>query len=176
MRFDRDRNHWTGCGRESLILNADGIMPVIRWSSFSFLVVFAMACSDGIAAPPIGYTHAAATFACGPADGPAVAIYLSPNPVTSLEPSGPYVRIYIDQAVEQVGGKAFPIGGSSPAAAWFQTSLNNYEIASSGYIITSSVSADKTIEGTVNLTLPNAGHISGGFHADWISRAGPFCG
>lgn len=151
-------------------------MPVIRWSSFLVLVVFAMACSDGIAAPPTGYTHAAATFACGPADGPAVAIYLSPNPVTSLEPSGPYVRIYIDQSVEQVGGKAWAIGGSSPAAAWFQTSASNYEIATSGYIITSSVAADKTIDGTVDLTFPNAGHVHGGFHAEWISQAGLLCG
>lgn len=151
-------------------------MSVISWSSFSVLIFLAMACSDGIAAPPAGYTHAAATFACGPADGPAVAIYLSPNPVTSLEPSGPYVRIYIDTAVEQVGGKAWPIGGSSPAAASFQTSASNYEIATGGYIITSSVSGDKTIEGTVNLMFPNAGHISGGFHAEWISRAGPLCG
>jgi hypothetical protein len=151
-------------------------MSVIRWSRLSLLFVFAVACSNGIAAPPVGYTHAAATFACGPTDGAAVAIYLSPNPVTSLEPSGPYVRIYINQDVEQVGGKGFQIGGSSPAAAWFQTSSSNYEIATSGYIITKSVSADKTIAGTVNLNFPNAGNVRGGFHAEWISRAGPLCG
>lgn len=151
-------------------------MRVIRWSSFAVLVAFAMACSGGITSPPIGYTHAAATFACGPADGPAVAIYLSPNPVTSLEPSGPYVRVYIDQAVEQVAGKGFPIGDGSLAAAWFQTSSNNFETATTGYIITQSVSADKTVEGTVDLNFPNAGHVHGGFHAAWISRPGILCG
>ena len=149
-------------------------MPVIRWSSFSVLVVFAMACSDGIG-PSIGFTHAAATFACGTADGPAVAIYLSPSPVTSLEPSGPYVRIYIDRAAEEVGGKTWPIDDSSPIGAWFHASANNSETATSGYVITSSVSADKTIEGTVDLTFPDAGHVHGDFQAEWISQAGPPC-
>ena len=149
-------------------------MRVIRWSSFSVLVFFAMACSDGTG-PPFGFRHAAATFECGPADGPAVAIYLSPNPVTSLEPSGPYVRIYIAQAVEEVGGKAFPIGETSPVGAWFQTSPSNSEMATSGYVITSSVNADKTVEGTVDLTFPNAARVHGSFHAPWISRTGYFC-
>jgi hypothetical protein len=152
-------------------------MPVIRWSIFSVLLVFAMACSDGIAAPPIGFTHAAATFACGPTDGAAVAIYLSPTPLISPAPSGPYVRIYINKAVEEVGGQAWPIAGSGAVAgAVFQTSSADYEIASGGYVITSSVGADKTIDGTVNITFPNAGHISGGFHAAWISQTGPLCG
>jgi hypothetical protein len=152
-------------------------MPVIRWSSLSVLVVFAMACSDGIAAPPVGYTHAAATFACGPTDGPAVAIYLSPDPITSPVPSGQYVRIYINKAVEDVGGQAWPIAGSgATAAAFVQASPSGYELATAGYVITSSVSADKTIDGTVNITFPNAGHITGGFHAEWISQAGPLCG
>jgi hypothetical protein len=152
-------------------------MPVIRWSSFSVLVVFAMACSDGIAAPPVGYAHAAATFACGPSDGPAVAIYLSPDPITSPVPSGAFVRIYINKAVEEVGGQGWPVAGSSAtAAAYFQSSPGNYEPATGGYVITRAVSSDKTIDGTVNITFPNAGHISGGFHATWISQAGPLCG
>jgi hypothetical protein len=152
-------------------------MTVIRWSSLSVLVTFAMACSNGIAAPPIGFTHAAATLACGPTDGAAVAIYLSPTPVTSPAPSGPFVRIYINKAVEEVGGHAWPVtGNGSAAGAVFQTTSADYEVATGGYVITSSVSADKTIEGTVNVVFPNAGHISGGFHAEWISQTGPLCG
>jgi hypothetical protein len=152
-------------------------MPVIRWSRFSVLVVFAMACSDGIGAPPAGFRHAVATFACGPADGPAVAITLSPNPVGALEPNAPAVRIYIAQAVEQIGGKAWPIGTStSQANASFQSVGNTFENATSGYVITSSVGVDKTVEGTVNLTFPNAGHIEGGFDAKWITQPGLLCG
>jgi hypothetical protein len=149
-------------------------MSVFRVASFSVLVVFAMACSDGTG-PPLLYQHAAAAIACGTADGPAVAIYLSPNPVTSLEPSGPYVRIYIDRAVEEVGGKTWPISDTSPAGAWLQKSANNSEMATGGYVVTSSVSADKTVDGTVDLTFPNAGHVHGSFHAPWILRAGYFC-
>lgn len=151
-------------------------MPVIRWSSLSVLVVFAVACSDGIGAPPAGFAHAAATFACGPADGPAVAIYLSPIPVESPQPSAPVVRIFITQAVEQIGGKAWPVGGSSETNASFQSPGNTFENATTGYVVTTSVSADKTIDGTVDLTFPKAGHIEGGFHARWISQTGPLCG
>jgi hypothetical protein len=96
--------------------------------------------------------------------------------VESPQVSPPVVRIYINEAVEQVGGQAWRVGGSSETFAQFQSAGNISENAKSGYVITNSVSADKTIEGTVNLTFPNAGHISGGFHAQWISQAGPLCG
>ena len=32
----------------------------------------------------------------------------------------------------------------------------------------SSVGSDKTVEGSVYLEFPNAGRVSGGFHATWI--------
>jgi hypothetical protein len=151
-------------------------MSVIRWSSFSVLVAVTLACSNGIAAPPVGFTHAAAVAACGPTDGPAIAIYLSPNPVESPQVNPPVVRIYINQAVEQVGGQAWRVGAGAETLASFQSAGNISENAKSGYVITNSVSADKTIEGTVNLTFPSAGHIGGSFHAEWISQAGPLCG
>jgi hypothetical protein len=150
-------------------------MPVLRWSSLSVLVVFAMGCSDGITGPPTGFAHAAVTFACGSADGPAVAIYLSPNPVQTLEPSGPYVHIHIDQAVEQVGGQTWSVGSNGTAGAVFQLTPTDYETATDGYVITTSVSADKTVEGILDVTFPKAGHIRGTFHAEWISRPGFGC-
>lgn len=151
-------------------------MSVIRWSSVSVLLAFAAACSDGTGAPPAGFRHAVATFACGPADGPAVAIVLSPTPGGALEPNAPAVRIFIIHPVEQIGGKTWPIGGASQANASFHSVGNTFENATTGYVITSSVSADKTVDGTVNLTFPNAGHIEGGFHAQWISQPGLLCG
>jgi hypothetical protein len=151
-------------------------MPVIRWLSLLVLLVLAGACSDGIAAPPIGYTHAAAAFTCGPADGPAVMIFLSPNPVESPQATPPVVRIFIGQAVEEISGKVWSVDGTSSATASFQSEGNTLENPTSGYVITSSVSADTTVDGTVNLTFPTGGHIVGGFHARWISRAGSPCG
>jgi len=145
-------------------------MSLIRLMSVSMVISFSMACAaDGISAPPVGFTHAAATFACGPADGPAVAIYLTPDPVTSLEPTTPYVRIYVAQPVNALTGRTWILAGSkSEGAAWFHSAASNYEIATSGYMVASSVSPDKTIKGTVNIIFPNAGPIRGGFRAVWV--------
>jgi hypothetical protein len=145
----------------------------MRWSSFLALVVFAVACSDATSVPPTGYTHAAAMAACGPADGPAVAIYLSPYPVEVQSPPPPFVSSYINQAVEQIGGKTWTIG-TSTAAATFRLSADSLESATAGSVVTSSVSVDKTIDGTADLTFPS-GHFIGAFHALWISFAAPPC-
>ena len=142
-------------------------MFLIRRTSFVLAVVFALACaSDGISAPPGGFPHAFAQFACGPADGPAVAIFLTQEAVEAPSPTTPYVRIYIAQAVDQLNGRAWSIAGSnSQGGAWFQLTADSYEIASSGYIVATNVSADHTIDGSVDLTFPRAGRIRGGFHA-----------
>jgi len=144
-------------------------MPLIRLMSVSMVVCFSMACAaDGISGPPFRFTHAAATFACGPADGPAVAIYLTPNPVTSLEPTTPFVRIYVAQSVNALAAGPWILAGSkAEGGAWFHSAASE-EAATIGYMIVSSVSADKTIEGTVDVSFPNAGRIRGGFHAVWV--------
>jgi hypothetical protein len=147
-------------------------MSLIRVMSVSMVVCFSMACAaDGISGPPFRFTHAAATFACGPADGPAVAIYLTPDPVTVLEPATPFVRIYVAQPVNALAAGPWILAGSkAEGAAWFQ-SADGEEAATIGYMIVSFVSADKTIEGTVDVTFPNAGRIRGGFHAVWVPNA-----
>lgn len=149
----------------------EGFMSLIRRMSLSIVISFSMACaSDGISAPPFGFRHAAATFACGPADGPAVAIYLTPDPVTSLEPATPYVRIYVAQPVNALSGRTWMLaGGKSEGGAWFHSAGSNYEIATIGHMVASSVSTDNTIEGTVDVTFPNAGRIRGGFRAPWVT-------
>jgi hypothetical protein len=149
-------------------------MPVIRWSSFLALVVFGVACSDSTAPLTAGYTYAAAKAACGPADGPAVAIYLSPYPVEAQSPPPPFVSIFINQAVEQIGGKTWTIGTSTDAAAIYQLTADSLQSATAGTVVTSSVSADKTIDGTVDIKFPSA-RIIGPFHAAWISSSGPPC-
>jgi hypothetical protein len=146
-------------------------MSLIRVMSVSMVISFSMACAaDGISGPPFRFTHAAATFACGPADGPAVAIYLTPDPVTSsLEPATPYVRMYIAQPLSALSGRMWILAGSkAQGGAWFHSSGSNSEIATIGYLLATSVSPDNTIEGTVDVTFPNAGRFQGGFHAVWV--------
>ena len=145
-------------------------MSLIRWMSVSVIISFSMACGgSGISAPPVGFTHAIATHMCGPADGPAVAIYLARDPVTSLQPTTPYVRIYVWQPASALAGRAWLLVGSkSEGGAWFHSTGSDYEFATGGYAIVSSVSSDNTIEGKVNITFPNAGRIRGGFRAVWV--------
>jgi hypothetical protein len=152
-------------------------MSLIRLISASMVISFSLACAgDGISAPPIGFTHAAAFSVCGPADGPAVAIYLARDPVISLTPSTPYVRIYLGQSVTAISGRTWTLAGTaSDGNAWFQSAPSNNELATGGYMIVNSVGSDNTIEGTVDVTFPSAGHIRGGFRAPWLPNTS-LCG
>ena len=143
-------------------------MSLIRVIGFSMAAALFLACTDnGISAPPAGFTHAAATRTCGPADGPAVAIYLSPNAIESLEPTTPFVRIYVAEAVNILAGRTWSLAGSgSEGGAWFNASFAPSEVATRGLMTVSSVGSDNTVEGSVDLTFPS-GHIHGGFHALW---------
>ena len=140
-------------------------MSLIRLISASMVISFSLACAgDGISAPPIGFTHAVAGPECGPAGGPALAIYLARDPISGA-PSTPYVRIYLAQSVTAISGRTWTLADGN---AWFQSAPSNYELATGGYMIVNSVGSDNTIEGTVDLTFPSAGHIRGGFRAAWL--------
>jgi hypothetical protein len=54
------------------------------------------------------------------------------------------------------------------AAAWFRPDASTYEMADTGYLIVSSIGADKTVTGTINLQFPSAGHIRSAFRAAWV--------
>jgi hypothetical protein len=144
-------------------------MSVTRMLRLSLVVAFAMACSsDAVSAPFRGFVYSAAAFACGPADGPAVAIYLAPNPVGSIEPSAPFVRVYVAVQVDQLTGHVWPIASvNTEAGALFHPDASTYEMAESGYMIVSSVDSENTITGSVDLRFPDAGHIKTAFSAKW---------
>jgi hypothetical protein len=145
-------------------------MHLIRRTSVAIVGVVSIACaSDSISAPPRGFAHAVASAACGPADGPAVAIYLAPDPVTSLEPATPFVRVYVAMPRDALSGHAWVLAGSkADGGAWFHSSVSKFEIATNGYMAVKSVGADNTIEGSVDIRFPTAGHIRGGFRAVWL--------
>jgi hypothetical protein len=150
-------------------------MSTRHFTAVAAALTLVVACaSDGPLPPPEGFQHAAATRACGPADGPAVAIYLVTAPAAALVPPAPYVRINVWQSVSDVEGGSWEVGGDAAAAAYF-TAPNDFEVASDGWIRIQVVGADTTVEGSVDLTFPNAGRVAGGFRAVWISAA-PLCG
>lgn len=151
-------------------------MSVIRVLCLSLVVALAMACSsDRVSAPFRGFDHAAAVFDCGPADGAAVAIYLAPNPVGSVEPDAPFVRVFVPARVTRLTDHAWPISKNSEAAAWFHPDSSTWELAEKGYMIVSSVDSDTTVTGSVDLDFPDSGHIKSAFRATWIPRF-IFCG
>ena len=145
-------------------------MSVFRRYGLSLAAALVLACSSDTVVGPAGqFDHAVATFACGPADGPALAIYLAPDPITSLEPSGAYVRVYVPGTIDEIRGKILGISTNSEAAAWFHPNANEFEIAERGYLIIRSGTAGETLEGSVDIEFPSAGHFHGAFHADWMS-------
>ncbi|HEY0527240.1 MAG TPA: hypothetical protein VGD02_00310 [Gemmatimonadaceae bacterium] len=149
-------------------------MSLFRWFGVAAVMVLAVACSSDTAVGPTGrFDHAAATTTCGPADGPAVAIYLTSEPVKSIEPSGVYVRIFIPGSVDQLAGTSWPIAANSEAGARYTRTANNYEWAKSGLLIVKSVASDNSVSGSVYLDFPDAGHIQGEFHADWFPAVHP---
>ena len=144
-------------------------MNMVRALRLSMVVAFAMACrSDSVSAPPRGFMYAAAAFQCGPADGPAVGIYLAPNPVESLEPSAPYVRVYVPVRVDQLTGHLWPISdGNTEAAAWFHPDDSSYELAA-----TEKACAAARARAAARAAASGA-HAAHGFvdAAEWLARA-----
>jgi hypothetical protein len=134
------------------------------------IAVTSLACSaSAIPGPPAGLTHAAIRPSCGPADGPAVQILLASAPVGTGETSTPYVAIYIWRSVDELREAVLVIGGDQPTAgAWYYASPGQPVVAKGGIVRVASVSADKTVEGSVDLTFEDGRRVRGGFRAGWI--------
>ena len=125
-------------------------------------------CSDTFA-PPEGLDFAAATRSCGPADGPAVVIYLASERIESLDPSAPFVRVYVDQSLETLAGRSWLLAGvNANGAAWYYSSATEFEVATIGGMRVEKVEEDNTIVGLVDLIFPDAGRIRGEFRAVWV--------
>jgi hypothetical protein len=124
-----------------------------------------MACGSGSVSPTFkGFAYSSVTPQCGPADGPAVAIFLAPTQAGANDPSAPYVRLYVAVPVDQLKG-LWPITTNSEAGAWFHPDGSNYELAESGYMNVSSIDSDNTVTGSLDLQFPDAGHIKTAFRA-----------
>ena len=145
-------------------------MSVSRIARMAIILAAVVACdSDSVFTPIRHFEYSAATFQCGPADGPATAIFLSHDAVGSIAPSTPFVRIYIPVAVEELSGRVWQLSEDNPeGGAWFHSGDANFELAASGYMIVAAVGSDRTIQGSVYLEFPNAGRVSGAFAAGWI--------
>jgi len=149
---------------------------VTRIGPWTILALAAACGAEGIPAPPAGFAHAVGTRECGPADGPAVAIYLAGEPVTALEPPAPYVRIFVWRPLNELPDREWTLAGQgAEGSAIYCRASDDCEVASSGSVRATDVAPDSTIAGSTDLTFPVAGRVSGGFRAVWLSRV-VFCG
>jgi hypothetical protein len=139
-------------------------MSVTRVCSCAMVAIFAIACSDSVSPALRGFAYSSVAAQCGPADGPAVAVFLAPSLAGANGESAPYVRLYVAVSVSQLAG-VWPITTNSDATAWFQSNAATSEVAESGYMFVSSVDSDNTVTGSVDLQFPNAGHIKTDFRA-----------
>lgn len=140
-------------------------MSVTRVFSCSLAVVFAMACSSDSVSPSLsGFAYSTVAPQCGPADGPAAAVFLAPSLAGANEAATPYVRVYVPVPVNQLTG-VWPIATNTEAGAWFHKDGTSYEFAESGYMIVTSVDSDNTVTGSVDIRFPDAGQIKTAFRA-----------
>ena len=135
-------------------------------------VVVVAACASDTPGPTTDFEeHAVAAAACGPADGPAVAIYLSSTPVESLEPSAPHVRIAVWQPLERLRGRSWSLAPDrGEGGAWLHRTAQDFEIATSGTVTVNAVTPDSTVEGSVDVTFPGARRYRSSFRAVWRSH------
>ena len=149
-------------------------MTLIRRTGSLLALTLSLACSsDRMLVPKEGLRFAFAQNQCGPADGPAMAIFLTRDPTNGPPAVAPYTRIYIDLSSSALDGRAHSVGPGSPdAVATFNRTDTDYELASSGYVTAKYSSADKTISGLADIIFTSAGHLVTTFDAPVFPMAG----
>jgi len=148
-------------------------MPPAYWTRRLGVLIGLLtpACSSGPAEPPAGFPFASATPACGPADGPAVLIWLAPDTMPELPPASPRVQVYLWHGLDDLAGRSWAVGGSSQdgtADYWDGTGAST---PLQGTVRVTSVQSDSTVEGDVDLSSTAAFRVQGSFRATWVSRA-----
>ncbi len=140
------------------------------------LAMIAACDGNGVTGPSGPLPYATAFRSCGPADGPAVTIYLSSKPIANLTPDGPFVQISIWMPVEQLAGRSWSVGeGGEAMATWYAGPASSHAIvAQRGTVVVRGVSSERTIDGSVDLHFAN-NRVAGRFDANWV-EALALCG
>jgi hypothetical protein len=143
----------------------------------SIVLAVAAACAaDNGFGPSGAFEHAVLNPACGPADGPAMTLYLAAHAVNPRSPAVPYIRISVWAGRETVGGRTWRLGGSGDtASAVLVRGPDNYENARGGHVAIGVIDTTATTQGSALLMFPTLGLVSGDFRAAWSPDA-PMCG
>jgi hypothetical protein len=149
------------------------------------LVVFSSACGSTAAPvptePPANYPHAYAAIDCGPADGHALTVYLSAEPMVwpddgfPRQLTSPLVTVSVWRSLRDAAGKRFTVEENS---AWgvvsFCNSASDCTPARTGEIRLGRLT-DGVLDGEIDVRSPTGEEVRGTFRAEWKERQ-VFCG
>lgn len=131
------------------------------------------ACHENSPLEPLAaLPHAAATPSCGPADGPATLIYLASSPVELLQPSVPFIQVFVPgRFTESTPREVFDVGEdfNEEASAWFHRSGVELQSATRG-VVGITAFRGNLLTGYVDLTFPDGVRMRGTFTASWQPR------
>ena len=142
-------------------------MKLIRRTAGLLALTLLLACaSDGVLIPVEGLRFAFSQYECGPADGPAIGIYLTRDPADGNAVNPPYIHIYIDLRAGNLDGSTHDVAPQSPdAAARFVNSQGNYDFARAGSVTAHWTNGGLDVVGAADVVFNNAGHLVSSFDA-----------
>ncbi len=153
-------------------------MPIARILTAAVATALLLAaCSDAsVPAPPAGYGFAYATPDCGPADGPAVRLFLLPQEVELWPPSGARVEVAVWRPATGLPGAEISWSGAT-SLGWAGRcdDLGQCEAATDARVTFRGFAADSTLTGSLDLGFADGARVAGGFNAVWHSLT-PICG
>ena len=124
---------------------------------------------DNSTGPSPKPTDAEATAACGPTDGPAVAIRFASAAGDFTTP--PIVQAAVYRPRSELAGKQWVLP-SDQAHVWIQRTTHlEYDPATEGRIAIEVIEADGTIVGTINARFPDGTLFLRSFRAAWRELA-----
>ena len=144
-----------------------------RLSSLAFAICFTAACNNETPFEPLSaLPFAYATNNCGPADGPAVLIYLAAQSFELAQPVAPFVQINLQVSSSTLkAGDVFRVDDDDIFApnAYFHGSGVETSAARDGEIGITAFSAN-LLSGYVDLEFPGGQTFRGSFMAAWQTR------
>lgn len=153
------------------------------WSSWRVVLLPAMllvptGCDDPQSPRPLTeYPFAVATRTCGPADGPALAIFLSAGEVTDVPAAPPYFQFYLTRSPAELEGRTWSWPSTDESINAWECTVAGAACAHSpaGVIALGRFGPDSALTLTADLRLKSGERVRVRTTARWVSGS-PLCG
>lgn len=122
--------------------------------------------------PTTEYLFALAMSSCGPADGPAVEIFLTPAETTDVPTEPPYLRLYLTKSPAELEGRTWtwPALDQTVSASECTASAGDCPASPSGAIALGEFAADSSIFVAVDMQRDDGRRVQGQATARWLNR------